>query len=169
MQGDAIMKLLRDVFLTDSIEVSVSPDKVFDFLHNLVDDESYRSWHPADHVTWRWLRGSPWQEGSIGYAEEYFDGKLHKLKFIVTKVIPGNEIAYAPFSRLLRRYIPKMGFSVATRDAGCIFTATIHGRLPWLPRLFAKKRLEQGLASVKRHMKEEGENLKKILEYDNGT
>jgi hypothetical protein len=35
-----------------------------------------------------------------------------------------------------------------------------------LPRLLAKKKVEQGLSSVRKHMKEEGENLKKILKTD---
>lgn len=160
------MKLLEDVLFIDSIEIRTTPDKVYDFLCNIVDDESYRAWHPKDHVTFRWLKGPPWQEGSIGYAEEYFIEKLHKLKFIVTKVVPNREISYVPFSRFLRRYVPKMGFSIEPKDDGCFFIATIHGRLPWLPRLIAKKRLEEGLASVKKHMKEEGENLKRILERE---
>jgi len=33
-----------------------------------------------------------------------------------------------------------------------------------LPRLLAEKKVEGGLSSVRKHMKEEGENLKKILE-----
>jgi hypothetical protein len=33
-----------------------------------------------------------------------------------------------------------------------------------LVKLLAKNRLEQGLSSVRKHMKEEGENLKRILE-----
>ena len=158
------MKLLKDVFLKDSIQIRTTPDKVFQFFCNLVDDASYRAWHPEDHVTWRWLKGPPWQEGSIGYAEEYLHGKLHKSKFIVTKVIPNREISYAPLSRWIRRYVPKMGFSMEPKEDSCIFSAKVHGRLPLLPRLFAKKRFEQGLASVQQHMKEEGENLKRILE-----
>jgi hypothetical protein len=35
-----------------------------------------------------------------------------------------------------------------------------------LVRTFAKKRLERGLSSVRKHMKEEGENLKEILEAE---
>ncbi|RCV65369.1 hypothetical protein C5S53_04105 [Methanophagales archaeon] len=37
-----------------------------------------------------------------------------------------------------------------------------------LPRLLAKKRVERGLSSVQKHMKEEGENLKRILESEKG-
>ncbi|MEA3224102.1 MAG: hypothetical protein U9P49_13200 [Thermodesulfobacteriota bacterium] len=47
------MKLLEDVTLTDSIEIKTTPEKFFGFLINLVDDESYRAWHPEDHVVLR--------------------------------------------------------------------------------------------------------------------
>ena len=82
------MALLEDVVLTDSIEINTTPEEVFSFLTGLVDDESYRAWHQEDHVTLRWLEGQPWTKGSIVYAEEYIHGKLHKLKFKVTEVVP---------------------------------------------------------------------------------
>lgn len=75
------MKLMEDAFLRHSIEIRTTPEKIFEFLSNLVDDESYRAWHSEDHVTLRCLKGSPWQEGSVIYAEEYIDGELHKLTF----------------------------------------------------------------------------------------
>ena len=43
---------------------------------------------------------------------------------------------------------------------GCIFTATLYFRMGWLFSIFAKDRVE----AIKKHMKEEGENLKNILE-----
>ena len=160
------MKLMEDMFLTDSIEIRTTPEKIFEFLHNLVDDASYRAWHPDDHVTMRWTKGSPWQEGSVVYAEEYFNGKLHKLTFVVTKVVPNREIEYIPVSRFLRRYVPKLTFPIEFKGASCVFSTTAHYRLALLPRLLARKKVEQGLSSVRKHMKEEGENLKKILETD---
>ena len=81
------MALLKDVILTDSIGIKTTPEKIFDFFTNIVGDESYRAWHPEDHVALRWIEGQPWKEGSVVYAEEYIHGKLHKLKLIVTKII----------------------------------------------------------------------------------
>ena len=160
------MALLEDVTLTDSIEIKTTPEKIFNFLTNLVDDESYRAWHPDDHVALRWIEGQPWEEGSVVYAEEYIHRKLHKLKFVVTKVIPNREIEYAPVSWFLRRYFPKNTFSVEQKEGTCVFTATGTYRIGWLVKTFSKKRLERGLSSVKKHMKEEGENLKRILEEE---
>lgn len=158
------MKAMEDVVLEHSIEIGTTPERVFEFLSNLVDDESYRAWHSDDHVAMRWLEGSPWQEGSVVYAEEYIDGQLHKLTFIVTRVVPNREIEYVPASRFHRRYAPKYTFSAEPRDAGCVFAATVHARIPLLLRLLSKKRVERGLSSVRKHMKEEGENLKRMLE-----
>ena len=162
------MKLMEDAFLTHSIEIRTTPEKIFAFLSNLVDDKSYRAWHSDDHLALRWLKGSPWQEGSVIYAEENIDGELHKLTFVVTRIVPNREIEYVPVSRFRRRYTSKYTFSVEPKDTSCVFTATVHVRVPLLPRLLAKKRVERGLSSVQKHMKEEGENLKRILESEKG-
>jgi uncharacterized protein YndB with AHSA1/START domain len=162
------MKLMEDIFLTDSIEIRTTPEKIFEFFYSIVDDASYRAWHPDDHVAVRWTKGSPWQEGSVVYSEEYIDGELQKLTFIVTKVVPNREIEYVPVSRFRRRYAPKYTFSVEPKDTNSVFTAAVHVRVPLLPRLLAKKKVEGGLSSVRKHMREEGENLKKILESEKG-
>ncbi|MFC1653063.1 hypothetical protein ACFL3F_05020 [Planctomycetota bacterium] len=57
------MALLEDMTLTDSIAIKTTPEKIFSFFRNLVDDESYRKWHPEDHVALRWVKGQPWEEG----------------------------------------------------------------------------------------------------------
>lgn len=158
------MGMMEDIILTDSIEIKTKPEKVFNFLIHLVDDESYRAWHPEDHVSLRWIEGPPWEEGSVVHAEEYIHGKLHRLKFVVTKVVPNLEIEYVPISRFLRKYFPRNTFYIEPKDATCVFTATGTYRVGWLFRTFARKRLERALSSVRKHMKEEGENLKRILE-----
>ena len=160
------MALLEDVVLTDSIEINTTTEKVFSFITNLVDDESYRTWHIDDHVALRWLKGQPWTEGSVVYAEEYIHGKLHKLKFTVTKVVPNKKIEYVPVSRFLRRYFPKNEFTVEQKGESCLFIASGTYRVGWFAKTFFKRALENGLSSVKKHMKEEGENLKKILELE---
>ena len=158
------MRLMEDVTITDSIEINTTPDNIFRFLISLVDDESYRVWHPEDHVSLRWIEGQPWEVGSIVHAEEYIHGKLHRLKFVVTKVIPNSCIEYMPVSRFLRRFFPKNMFTIEQKENNSVFTATGMYRVGWMARTFAKKRIEYGLSSVKKHMKEEGENLKKLLE-----
>ena len=51
----------------------------------------------------------------------------------------------------------------------CVFTASGTYRVGWLIRTFAKNKLERSLSSVRKHMKEEGENLKRILEAEESS
>jgi hypothetical protein len=158
------MGLMEDIILRDSIEIQTRPEKVFNFLIHLVDDESYRIWHPEDHVALRWIKGNPWEEGSVARAEEYIHGKLHKLRFKITKVVPNKKIEYVPVSRFLRRFFPKNEFVIEQKGESCLFIASGTYRVGWLAKTFFNKAVDRALSSVKKHMKEEGENLKNILE-----
>jgi hypothetical protein len=82
-------------------------------------------------------------------------------------LLPNREISYAPVSRLLRIFFPESSFHIEPTGKGCVFTGGVHLRIGRLAKTLAKRRLEQGLISVKKHMKEEGENLKRILERAN--
>ena len=161
------MNLLEDVPLTDSIEIMATPEKIFMFFLQIVDDKSYQAWHPEDHVSFRWIRGEPWQEGSVAYAQEYIHGKLHKLKFLITELVPNRKIEFVPLSRFLRPLFPKNTFSIEPKEHSCVFTATGQLRIGRLAKTLARKKLEYGISSVRKHMKEEGENLKRILEKGN--
>lgn len=163
------MVLMKEVILADSIEIKTTPEKIFDFLVNLVDDESCCILHPKDHVALRWFKGKLWEKGSVVYAEEYIHGKLNKLKFLVTKVTPNRKIEYVPLSRFLRRYFSLNMFIMEPKGETCVFTVTSIYRFGWLVRTSARKKLEQDLLSIKKHMREEGENLKRILEAEGGT
>ena len=147
------------MIITDSIKIKASPEQVFNFLTGLKDTESYKVWHP-EHVAMRWIKGKPFQEGSVVYFEEYLHGKLHKGKFICTKVIPNRLIEYKP-PFPLSLFFPKNEFIMEpTDDGGCTFTARGTVRMGPLVKRLSRSQVE----GVKRHMKEEGENLKDILE-----
>jgi hypothetical protein len=161
------MKLLEHIVLTDSVEIRATPEKVFNFFLQIVDDASYRTWHPADHVGLRWIRGNPYEEGSVVCAEEYLHGKLHKLKFRISKIVPNREMEYVPLSPLLRIFFSKNRFEIEPSGDGCIFTAEVHLRIGRIAKALAKRKFEVGLSSLRKHMKEEGENLKRILEKRN--
>jgi hypothetical protein len=158
------MRILEDIILKDSIEIHASPEAVFNFLVGIKDDQSYKIWHPQDHVGFCWIKEKPWQEGSVVRAKEYLKGELHTLTFRVTKVIPNRTIEYVPSFWLLRIYFPKNTFIIEPTQNGCIFTAMGSYRVGRLVKTFAKNKLSSGISSVEKHMKEEGENLKRILE-----
>jgi len=153
--------------LSDSIKVKAAPEEVFEWLvQRFRDKESYRAWHP-EHVDIRWIKGELLREGSIVYAEEYLQGDLHKLKFRITKVIPNRLIEYRslfPLSLLA----PGNKFSIEPKgENSCVFTASGSLRIPrWLFKKMHKKH-EHKIEATERHMREEGENLKRALEAGN--
>ena len=151
------------MIITDSIKTEAPPEEAFNFLRGLKDDDSYKAWHP-DHVVLRWIKGEPFEEGSMVYFEEYLHGKLHKAKFICTKVVPNRLIEYRP-PFPLSIFFPRNQFIIEpTDDGGCTFAATVEIRMGPLSRKLSRKQIE----GVKRHMKEEGENLKTALEKGKG-
>lgn len=158
------MALFEELVLTDTIEINTTPERVFQFLTGIVDSERYRAWHKEDHVAFRFIKGKPWSVGSVMYAEETIHGKLHKLKFRVTQVVPNQKIEYAPASCLLRKYFPKNEFLIEPGENGCRFIASGTYRIGWIGKTLFKKKLDEGLASIQKHMQEEGQNLKQILE-----
>ena len=148
------------ITLKDTIEIKATPEKVYQWIEErFASKENYQAWHP-EHVDIRWIKGKSLREGSIVYAEEYLHGKLQKLKFRITKVIPNKEIGYrALFPASL--FAPGNTFIIEPKgNDSSIFTAT--GLLRAGP-LFEKLG-RNWFKATKRHMKEEGENIKKALE-----
>jgi hypothetical protein len=142
--------------ISDSIEINANPKKVFDFFAKL--EKNYKKWH-KDHVGYTYLMGEPMKVGSIVYAQEYLHGRLHKMKFKMMKVVPEKRIEYKilfPLSLIT----PKGSFLLEKHGKGCLFTATLSFRFGKVLSLFAGKEI----LSIRQHMKEEGENLKRILE-----
>lgn len=160
------MKIFEEIIIEDSIEINAPPEAVFNFLLNLTDDASYKAWHPEDHISFRWVKGAPWKEGSVIHAKEYIHGVVHTLKFVVTRMIPNRYIEYSPIFWLFRIFIPKNQFIIEPTPKGCIFKAIGTYKIGRIGRLFAKKRIIEGISSIKKHLKEEGESLKKIVEKD---
>jgi hypothetical protein len=163
------MAFFEDVVLTDSIKIETTPEEIFNFLTSIKDDDSYRAWHKSDHITFRWIQGHPWRVGSIMYAEEYFHGKRHKFKFMVTEIAPNEKIVYSPVSGILKMFFPKNEFLIKDRGESSLFIASVYFRVGWIGNKFFQKSINEGLASVKKHMKEEGENIKLILESKKST
>ena len=144
----------------DSIEIKAPPEKVLGWLiQRFQSKENYQAWHP-EHVDIRWIKGEPLKEGSIIYAEEYLHGQLHKLKFRIIKIVRNREIEYRalfPFSL----FVPGNAFIIESKGAdSSVFTATSLLRAGPLFKMLGKKRMED----TKRHIKEEGENIKRALE-----
>ena len=147
--------------LEDSIEIKANPEETFDGLVRVFSStENFKAWH-KDHMQCQWLKGKPFEVGSILYVEEYLHNKLHKLKFVGTKLEPNRKIEY---KLLFPASVICTGgtFIIEPKGETCVFSATLSFRMGWLFSMIDKSKV----AAIKKHMKEEGENLKMILEKD---
>jgi len=141
------------ITLEDSIEIETTPEKVSEWFVHI--EENYKAWCP-EHVELHWIKGKRLEEDSSLYFEEYLHGKLHKGKFLCTNVEP-KKIEYRPLFPM-SIICPKGSFIITPKGECCIFTATASLRLGWMSSKIAEKNVE----GVKKHMKEEGENLKRF-------
>ena len=151
------MKFFEERMLKDSIEINASVEKIWEFFDNL--DMNYKSWHPEAHIGCCWIKGRPHKEGSVAYFEEILDGKLCKIKILCTKVEKYKRVECKSFFPL-SIFHPKGIYLFESNGKQSVFTAINHMRIP---TLFNRKILSL-VEATERHMKEEGENLKKLLE-----
>ena len=142
------------IVLRDAIQINVSPEDIFEWLSNL--DKNYRDWH-QDHVKWEFRGG--FHEGSICYCEELIHGNLHRMKGRITKLRENRFVEFR-FNFPTSLICPGGSFTIEPDENGSTFVATLSFRFAGVLSRFAKRRMN----SVKNHMKEEGQNLKKILE-----
>ena len=145
------------ITLKDAIEIKTTADNIFNWLKNL--DKHYKEWHP-DHVKWINETGGL-SEGDIVYYEEYLHGALHKIRSKITKVEKNKRIEFKNLSPV-SIICPKGSFIIEPRGETCIFTATLSFRFGNLFLKLAKSRVE----ALKKHIGEEGGNLKRLLEKE---
>ncbi len=145
------MKTLRE-----SIEISVSPEIIWDWFLHIA--ENYLEWHPS-HIKAGWETETASQVGSILYAEEDIDGDFLKMRSKLTKLIPNRLYRFKTVG-FLKFILAGGSFEIEPSENGSIFTATLDFHMGKFLSKIIKKKVQQ----ITQHMIEEGENLKKILE-----
>jgi uncharacterized protein YndB with AHSA1/START domain len=155
------MKLLETVLLKDSIEIATTPEKVWQFFTDL--EQNYRAWHPEDHIVFKWTKGKPMESGSGWYAEEVMRGKVFKLKGAIGEVIPNRKIVFK-YSFPISLVAPKFEWLIDPKGSTTVFTAIGYLRAGGLFYKIARKEMEWKIATHMKHVREEGEHLKRILE-----
>ena len=155
------MKILKPLILTDSIEIRTTPEKIWDFFTNL--EKNYRLWHPKDHILFKWTKGKPMETGSSWYAEEVVRGKVFKLKGTIGEVIPNRKIVFK-YSFPISMVAPWFEWLIEPRGSNSVFTARSCLRAEHLFRMLAREEMETKISMHNQHTRDEGENLKKILE-----
>jgi len=155
------MGLFRQSVLRDSIEIKTTPEKIWKFFTHL--EENYKTWHPKDHVLFKWTEGKPMEKGSSWYGEEVLGGDLRKLRGTIAEVVPNRKIV---FKYAFPLSLVSLGFEwlIEPKGSHSIFTAIGYVRCMRFYRLIAKEHVDASTKVGKKHIREEGENLKKILE-----
>ncbi len=145
------------MILEDTTTIHATAKDVFSFFQHI--DKHYTDWH-TDHIMFKWIKVHELKNGNIFYSEENIGGQLMKKRVILTSVIPEKYIEFRPTNFLLRLFLPKMTFIITDYGDQCEFTGQvfIRGFGP-----LAKKLHSRQFQAIQQHMKDEGENLDKLI------
>lgn len=146
--------------LRDSIVIRTTPETLFAWLGAM--PQEYVHWHP-DHVSCRLIKGSMLQVGGEAECKEYLHGRLHSMHFRIRGAQPPCRVDFeiarlgeGSFQALpsgdQTLFVAELGVGSRTPLIGPLVDAVLRFLFPG--------RLE----SMRRHMQEEGLNLKEIIE-----
>jgi len=155
------MGIYKEFILKHSIQIEVPPEKIWDFFYNI--EENYRTWHPEDHILFKWTKGNPLEVGSTIYSEQSMNGEKAKLKGTCTEVIPNRKIVFK-FDFPTSFMCPQIEWLIEPKGSNSVFTAVTYYKFGKLFLKFNKDKVDYIIETTNKHTREEGENLKKILE-----
>ena len=155
------MRSLEQTKLAHSIEIETTPEKIWDFFVNL--DKNYTLWHPEDHVSFKWTKGEPLEQGSAFYARQYTKGKITTFKGVCEEIIPNRKFVFK-FAFPISILSPRVEWRIEPKGSKCIFTAISYMRFTKFFQTLFKKHMKDSMELHDRHVGAEGENLKEILE-----
>lgn len=152
------------MLICDTVLINVPPECVWVWLNEL--PRHYRDWHPA-HLGCRYVHGDHLDAGAVLQVDEQLHGKPHSLTLRADVVVPCRLLRYS--GRGVRG-----AFRLEPVDEGTRFTAELEFgvRLPVVGRLLdivLGRVLAKRLSAVHLHMREEGQNLKHLLEAGNAA
>lgn len=150
------------ISLTDRSSIHATPDQVWAFFADL--DARYLEWHP-EHLMWRTLSGPPLSEGSIVFADEWIGRFRLTGRFRLSEVQPN---ALFRWDMLFPYSLIGAGgwFALEPTDDGCVLVAEVHMGWPvpvFGPLLDRLIGVVVPLSDLRRHMREEGGNLARLL------
>ena len=145
------------MILEHDILVGAAPSALFRFFEKM--EENYTAWHP-DHHHFVWRKGRGCKEGNVFFFDETIAGQRQPKEVVFTKVVPDRSIEFAPTNRFFRLFLPSISFRFEPEGRATRFVAQIVLRMGPLARWLHRKEFEV----VHQHMREEGENLKSMVE-----
>ena len=154
------MPLCKRLELSHSIEIKTSPEKIWNFFKKT---ENYTTWHPKDHIKFIWTEGKPLEVESKFYSEQLVFGKVQKYKGHIKEIIPNRKIVFT-FKFPVSLISPEIEWRIEPKGSNTVFTAITYMRAGHLYKKLFKKGMKNLIKEHDRHVAEEGENLKKILE-----
>lgn len=155
------MDIYKEYVAKHSIEIKTLPEEIWDFFYNI--EQNYSYWHPEDHILFKWTKGNPLEVGSTFYSEQKMSGEFAKIKGTCTEVISNKKIVFK-FDFPTSFMCPKIEWLIEPKGRNSIFTAVTHYKFGRLFLRFSKDKTDHILETTQKHMKEEAQNLKLILE-----
>ncbi len=154
------MGLFKQYVIKSSTEIETTPEEMWNFFYNI--EANYKNWHPKDHNYFRWTKGNPLEIDSKFDSEEIVNGRKVRIKGTCVESIKSRKIAFKP-SWPVSFMCPKIEWIIEPRGSAAVFTAQTHYKFGKLFLILKKGRAEYMMAVAKKHMYEEGVNLKNIL------
>lgn len=155
------MGLLEPLLLKDSIEINTTPEKIWEFFANL--DKNYTTWHPEDHIVFKWVEGKPLAQGSKFYAEQLVKGKVTEYKGTISEIVPNRKIIIN-FAFPISLVSPKIEWLLEPKNSTTVFSAITYMRFGKLFSKLFKRHMKNMIKTHNKHTWAEAENLKKIME-----
>lgn len=150
----------------DETTIMASPDKVYYFLTHI--DKLYKEWHPRDHVFCHVIYGSLSRKGSIVHFFEWIGGFPLYLVAQTTKVEENRYLEYVPVFPFSLLRLGSGSFTIekiSNKEVKLIAYAGGGYKVPIIgPSLDFIVRKLISFDAIQKHMKEEGENIKRYLE-----
>ena len=147
--------------MTSTTEIATRPEKVWDFFLNLEDN--YKRWHPEEHEYWRWKKGNPLEIGAKIDSLEIVDGHKSRIRAVVVDSIENEKIGLKP-NWPISIMCPKLEWIIEDKGDKVDFIAKTYYKFGKIFRTLNKNAASEIMDLTQKHMDEEGENLKRILE-----
>jgi uncharacterized protein YndB with AHSA1/START domain len=145
------------MILSQTTMIAAPAERIFSFFDNM--EKNYTHWH-RDHITFRWLQEGRQAVGNRFYFEERIHGHHLKRTMRYTKVVPDRLIEFVPDNAISAFFLRRITFIIEPLDGECRFTQEVQILIGPIGRWLNRK----GLAAAEKHMREEGENLKAMME-----
>ena len=156
--------LVNMITIKEVTIIKTSQENIFNFLTSI--DSLYKTWHPNDHVFCKSIYKDLNERGCLFHFLETIGGFPLYLILIVSKIKKNEYIEYRPIFPLSVFNLGKGSFAIErVSDELSKLTAYVEygnhfGLLDKILQLFVKTEM------LKKHIEEEGQNIKNYLEQN---